>query len=292
MELIEREQQLRKLADAWGQVRAGKGRTVLVSGEAGIGKTSLIECFVAEQGRSARVLWGACDDLFSPQPLGPFLDIALQTGSDLLRRIQSGADRLTISTEFFIYLQKSPSPTIIVLEDLHWADEATLDVVKFLGRRIQLTRVMLILSYRDDEVSSKHPLHFLLGDFPPHLTARIPVPRFSENAVGLLARQAGKRSQDLYTATGGNPFFVSEVIAADAEGIPTSVRDAVLTRAARLSGPAKSIVELASLMPGAAELWLIEEMLHPEAASLDECIERGILHSKGDSLVFRHELAR
>ena len=230
--------------------------------------------------------------MFSPQPLGPFLDIALQLPSDLLQLIQSGADRLTISTQFFIQLQKSPTPTIIVLEDLHWADEATLDVVKFLGRRIQLTRSLLILSYRDDEVSSKHPLHFLLGDFSPHLSMRIPVPRLSENAVGLLAQRAGRQPEKLYTATGGNPFFVSEVIAANPDSIPTSVRDAVLTRVVRLSPAAKSIAELAALMPGAAEIWLIEEILHSDPGTLDECIERGILHSKGDTLAFRHELAR
>ncbi|RPJ24637.1 MAG: helix-turn-helix transcriptional regulator [Chloroflexi bacterium] len=292
MELVEREQQLKKLADAWNQVRVGTGCVALVSGEAGIGKTSLIERFVAGQGRSTRVLWGSCDDMFSPQPLGPFLDIALQLQSDLLQLIQSGADRLTISTQFFIDLQKDPTPTIIVLEDLHWADEATLDVVKFLGRRVQLAKVLLILSYRDDEISSRHPLHFLLGDFPPHLSTRIPVPRLSEKAVQLLAQQAGRRPENLYTATGGNPFFVSEVIAAGTDGVPTSVRDAVLTRVARLSLAAKDIVELASLMPGMAEIWLIEEILPPDPTALDECIERGILHSEGDSLAFRHELAR
>ena len=165
-------------------------------------------------------------------------------------------------------------------------------MIKFLGRRIQLTKTLLVLSYRDDEVSSKHPLHFLLGDFPSHLSTRIPVPRLSENAVQLLARRAGRQSQDLYRVTGGNPFFVSEVIAAGAEGVPASVRDAVLARVARLAPPAKKVVELAALMPGAAEIWLIEAILHPAASALDECVERGILRSKGDFLTFRHELAR
>jgi len=87
MELIEREQQLKKLADAWGQVQAEKGRIALVSGEAGNRKTSLVERFVSEQRRSACVLWGACDALFSPQPLGPFIEIAVQIQSDLLRFI-------------------------------------------------------------------------------------------------------------------------------------------------------------------------------------------------------------
>ena len=292
MELVEREQQLKKLAEAWNHVRVGKGGIVLVSGEAGIGKTSLIERFIAGLGRSARVLWGGCDDLFSPQPLGPFLDIALQFQPDLLQLIQSGANRLTISTQFFTKLQNNAIPIIMVLEDLHWADEATLDVVKYLGRRIQRTRVLLILSYRDDEVSSQHPLHFLLGDFPPHLSTRIPLPRLSEDAVGLLAQRAGKRLPSLYTTTGGNPFFVSEVIAAGVDGVPASVRDAVLARVNRLSSAAKDIAELASLMPGAAEIWLIEDVLHPDPQVIDECVERGILHSASACLAFRHELAR
>jgi ATP/maltotriose-dependent transcriptional regulator MalT len=290
MELIEREPQLRKLTDAWNQVRAGKGGIALVSGEAGIGKTSLIERFVAGQRKLARVLWGACDDMFSPQPLGPFLDIALQLPSDLSQRIQSGSDRLTVSTQFFLYLQKSLTPVIVVLEDLHWADEATLDVLKFLGRRIQLTKVLLILSYRDDEASSK--LRFLLGDFPPQVSTRIPVPRLSRDGVQHLAQQAGKRQEGLYATTGGNPFFVTEVIAAETEGVPTSVRDAVLARVARLSAEAKQVGELAALMPGAAELWLLEAILHPAPGALDECIERGILNSKESTLTFRHELAR
>jgi hypothetical protein len=272
MELIERDQQLQKLTEAWRQVKAGKGRIALVSGETGIGKTSLVERFVSEQGRSARVLWGACDALFSPQPLGPFIGIALQIQSDLPRLIQSGIDRLSFSTEFFIHLQTSPTPVIVVIEDLHWADEATLDVVKFLGRRIQHSKTFLILTYRDDEVSSRHPLWFLLGDFP--------------------AQQAAQRLEGPFRVTGGNPFFVTEVIVSGTEGVPPFVRDVVLGRVARLSPAAKNIVELASLIPGAAEVWLIEAILHPESMALDECVERGILHPEGNALAFRHELVR
>ena len=292
MDLIEREQQLKSLADTWSQVKSGKGRIALVSGEAGIGKTSLIERFVSEQGRSVRVLSGACDDLFSPQPLGPFIEIALQIQSDLLRLIQSEADRLAFSAELFLHLQKNPTPVILVLEDLHWADEATLDVIKFLGRRIQHTKTLLILSYRDDEVNSNHPLRFLLGDFPAQLTLRITLPRLSPGAVNRLAQQVERRLEGLYRATGGNPFFVTEIIASHTEGVPPSIRDAVLTRVAGLSTAAKNIVELASLMPGEAEEWLIQEILRPDSTAIDECVERGILHAEGNALVFRHELAR
>lgn len=292
MELIEREQQLKKLASAWQQAKMGRGRVVLVSGEAGIGKTSLVECFVSEQRKSARILRGACDALFSPQPLGPFIEIAIQVQSGLLELIQKGADRLSFSTELFMHLQQSAALTIVVLEDLHWADEATLDVVKFLGRRIQHTRILLILTYRDDEVSSKHPLWYLLGDFPTHLTDRIALPLLSRQAVERLAQQSNQLADELYRVTGGNPFFVTEIISCDADGVPASVRDAVLARVARLSAAAREVVELASLIPGAAEVWLIQAVLDSASTTLDECMERGILRSEENTLTFRHELAR
>lgn len=297
MELIEREPQLKSLAEAWGQVQAGQGRIVLVSGEAGIGKTSLIDRFVTGLGLSVNVLRGGCDALFSPQPLGPFIELAVQLQSNLQGLLQSGADRLTFSAELFLYLQKQPRPVIVILEDLHWADEATLDVVKFLGRRIQHTPTLLILSYRDDELGSDHPLRSLLGDLPPALTLRLALPVFSSAAVAELARQTQQRPDDVYHVTGGNPFFVTEILAGHGEGVPPSVRDAVLARCARLSPAARNIVEVVSLAPGSVEGWLIQELLHPDPTALDECMERGILRPVGRSmarrnLAFRHELAR
>lgn len=254
MELVEREQQLHSLADAWAQVNAGAGRIVLVSGEAGIGKTALIERFVAEEGGAAHVLRGGCDDLFTPQPLGPFIEIAIQSGQPRLQQlIVSAGGRLAFSAALFHQLQQEPAPVMVILEDLHWADEATLDVLKYLGRRIQHLRVLLLVSYRDDEVSRNHPLRSLLGDLPASLTVRLALPQLSPAAVAQLARQAERRPEELYRVTGGNPFFVTEVLAGPAEGIPPSVRDAVLARCARLSPAARAIVELAALVPGAAE---------------------------------------
>jgi len=298
MELVEREQQLQSLADAWQQVVAGRGRIALVSGEAGIGKTALIERFAAERGGAARVLRGGCDALFSPQPLGPFIEIAAQMGQpDLTRLVQSGGDRLAFSAAFALHLQKQPAPTLVIVEDLHWADEATLDVVKYLGRRVQHAPALLLLSYRDDEVSGDHPLRSLLGDLPAPATLRLALPLLSAAAVAQLARGAERGLDELYRVTGGNPFFVTEILASQSDGVPPSVRDAVLARLARLSPAARAIVELASLIPGSAEGWLIAELLRPAAAALDESIERGVLHPVGRSaarrnLAFRHELAR
>ncbi len=294
MELVEREEQLAGLADAWGRARAGAGRVVLVSGEAGIGKTALIERFLAANGRGARLLRGGCDDLFSPQPLGPFIEMAAQMAPGLLPAPSAG--RLAFSAAFLRALHNDPRPSLLVLEDLHWADEATLDVVKFLGRRVGHSRALLILSYRDDELGDDHPLRSLLGDLPAQQTLRLALPPLSPGAVARLAGGAG-RSEALYRVTGGNPFFVTEILASQGDGVPPSVRDAVLARVGRLSPAARRIVELASLVPGSAEGWLMEEVLRPDPAALDECIARGILRPVGRTparrnLTFRHELAR
>jgi ATP/maltotriose-dependent transcriptional regulator MalT len=292
MTLLEREIHLQALEEALAQAATGNGRVVLIGGEAGIGKTSLVEVFTHGQPRATRVLWGACDALFTPRPLGPLYDIAQQALPDWLARLDAGDDYRAIFSAFLAELQRGPSPTIVVFEDAHWADEATIDLIKFLGRRIGRTASLLILTYRDDEVVAQHPLRTIVGDLPASAVVRLSLPPLSEAAVLALARQVNRWAQGLHAATGGNPFFVTEVLASGAEGVPTSVRDAVLARAARLSPTAREVLDLASVAPGAIEHWLIEAVLQPAPAALDECLERGILHQAEGRLAFRHELAR
>jgi predicted ATPase len=172
MELLEREQSLADLT-RWLEAAAGGGCIALVSGEAGIGKTSLLQEFSKRQ-RRARVLWGACDALFTPRPLAPLYDIARQTQGVLLAAMESGATRDQIFTAALDELERGAA-SFVVFEDVHWADEATLDLLKFLGRRIQRTRAMLAVTYRDDEVGSRHPLRFVIGDFPRASTHRAPL---------------------------------------------------------------------------------------------------------------------
>src|SRR5687767_8929242 len=136
MRLLEREPLLAALDNAFREAAGGEGRLALVYGEAGIGKTSLIECFTRERARSGRVLWGTCDSLQTPRPLGPIHDIARQAHSDLRARLEADAPAAVILPAVLEELAHRP-PVIAVFEDLHWADEATLDLVKFLGRRIQ-----------------------------------------------------------------------------------------------------------------------------------------------------------
>ncbi len=292
MDLIEREPQIQRLAEAWHQVQGGRGRVVLISGEAGIGKTSLLDGFLGDLGTDTPVLRGACDDLFSPQPLGAFLQIAAQIESGQPLPSRAGANRVGFASELLDHLQRLAQPAVLALEDLHWADEATLDVLKYLGRRIHQTRVLFVATYRDDEVNRQHPLWFILGDFPAPLTDRISLSRLSPDAVAKLAHRAGRSIADLHEITAGNPFFVTEVLASEGTRVPPSVRDAVLARVSRLSPPGRSVVEVAALVPGAVELGLLDAVLHPEPQALDECVERGLLHAVGSALAFRHELAR
>src|SRR4051812_21784307 len=164
-ELLERSAELDALADHLAAVgEHGRGRLVLVAGEAGIGKTALVRAF-CERARPTRVLWGACDALFTPRPLGPFVDIADDVGGELGAMVADGAAAGALLGALTRSL-RARSPDVVVLEDLHWADEATLDVLRLLGRRIQSLPALVLATYRDDELDPRHPLRIVLGELP------------------------------------------------------------------------------------------------------------------------------
>jgi DNA-binding CsgD family transcriptional regulator/tetratricopeptide (TPR) repeat protein len=289
MDLLERERCLAELADWFNAAAAGGGCIVLVGGEAGIGKTSLLQEFSKRQ-RETRVLWGACDALFTPRPLAPLHDIARQTQGALLAVLNSGANREEIFTRALDELESAPA--LVVFEDMHWADEATLDLLKFLGRRIHRTHAMLVVTYRDDEVGSRHPLRLVIGDVPRANTHRMALLPLSEFAVAQLATRAGRPSKGLHKITSGNPFFVTEVLAAAVDTVPTTVRDAVLARALRLSRAAREIAELVCVVPGRTEVWLLEQAARPDEAGIEGCLSIGMVRDKDGALAFRHELTR
>jgi predicted ATPase/DNA-binding CsgD family transcriptional regulator len=296
-ELLEREPYLAQLGAQLEQAVHGAGRAVLVSGEAGIGKTTLVERFTQHQRNSARTLWGACEALFTPRPLGPLHDIAQATQGELHALLERGADRPALFAALLDELRHAPRPTIVVFEDVHWADEATLDLIKFLGRRIHQTATLFILTYRDDEIGRDHPLRYVLGDLPTRAATRISLPPLSAAGVAALAQAAHRpadRLDRLYVVTGGNPFFVTEALASTAPGVPVTVRDAVLARVGRLPETTRRVVELVSVAPARMEYALIAAVVGADAveAALDPALTAGILHQEDEAVAFRHELAR
>jgi len=287
--LLEREQQLGVLERHLAAVTTDKiGRFVFLGGEAGVGKTSLVRHFCSEQ--ALHILSGACDALATPHPLGPFLDIAALSGR-LNDAIAGGAQPYEVAASLLDELRTRPS--ILVLEDLHWADDATLDVVRLLARRLETVPVLAIGTYRDDQVDRTHRLRVLIGELAtwPGI-ARLSLTPLSAGAVAELAAPYGVDASELYRNTGGNPFFVSEVLAAGGSQLPQTVQDAVLARAARLSPAARSVVEAVAIVPAGTDFDLLEALEPQAMEGVEECLAYGVLTSTTVGVAFRHELAR
>ena len=276
IELLEREADAAVLREELAAARSA-GRVVLVAGEAGIGKTALTRS-VLGAARDLRVLWGACDPLVVARSLGPVHDVARQAGGALAVAECREARLAALLDEL-----ASGRPTALVIEDLHWADGATLDLVALLARRLPDARGCLVLTCRAD---AREDVLRMLEALP--VVTRIEPAPFSEAAVAVLARRAGREPAGLHAQTGGNPFFVTEALTST-ERVPRSVQGSVLLRVAELAPPARAVVEFVSVVPARAELWLVPKVA---PAAIDGCLASGMLELRGDALAFRHELAR
>jgi hypothetical protein len=233
--LLERKTAPEALAEIAGQARSGEGRLVLVEGEAGVGKSALLEQFTHDLPDS-RLLTGVCDGMFTPRPLGPLFDIAQQVHGRLHSLCRADASREQLFDALLTELcEPGPLPAVVI-EDVHWADEATLDLLGFLARRIREIAVLLIVSYRNDELADAHPLRIALGYLAvQRCTRRLPLAPLSAQAVRMLSAGREVDPAELYRVTGGNPFYVHAVLEAGLGEVPGSARDVVLARAARLA---------------------------------------------------------
>src|SRR6266487_4167142 len=219
-ELLERASFLQALAEYADEARRGEGRLVLVSGESGIGKTALLEAF-QRRTTGARWLWGGCDGLLTPRPLGPVVDIGLQAGGELADLCRRGAARDRLFMAFLAGIESPAALTVAVIEDVHWADEATIDLLSLAGRRLWRMRVLLLATYRDDELAADHPLRVVLGDLATQRAARrMRLPPLSEDAVRELVGPRDVDAAELRRVTGGNPFYVSEMLEAGWPSVP------------------------------------------------------------------------
>jgi DNA-binding CsgD family transcriptional regulator len=303
--LLERDPVLAEMAGlgrraAGGAGRRGSGRMVLLCGEAGVGKTAVIDRFLEQCGRQVRVLRGWCDPLSAPRPLGPLIDMAAQLpaaeAAGLAAVINRGEPE-AMHTELLRLLGEGHR-WVCVIEDAHWADGATLDLLRFMARRIESLPLLLVVSYRDDELGEQHPLTVALGDMAGcGALTRVALQPLSRHAVAVLAAGSGLNAEALHRLTGGNPFFVTEVLAAGSDGLgenalPRSVSEAVRGRLGRLSAPARETAYAAAVCGPRASASQVHAVCPAALRGLDECLGAGVLVDDGGVVGFRHELAR
>ncbi|TCM45080.1 regulatory LuxR family protein [Kribbella sp. VKM Ac-2568] len=288
--LVERDRVIAEVVGAVEGARRESGALVLVTGEAGVGKTSVVREVVARLGGGVRVLRGACDDMLAPPPLQPLRDAVRGSGGPLEAALQAEAtDGLfeAIVAEF-----DGAQPTVLVVEDVHWADDATLDLLRYLARRLQRLRAVLVLTYRADEIDPRHPLRSLLGsltDVPVH---RVGLKPLSAEAVRVMAVGTRRDVEELYRLTGGNPFYLTEALAGPADAVPVTVVDATLARLHTLDPESVAVVEQLSVVPTPVDLEHIGTLVGGRIEALARAEQRGVLETDEQGVRFRHELAR
>ncbi|HEX5166133.1 MAG TPA: TIR domain-containing protein [Thermomicrobiales bacterium] len=335
----EREQEL--LTRQIEMLLAGQGSIVLVGGEAGIGKTTLTTWFAwAAEQRDAIVCVGGCYDLTTTPPYGPWVEITRAwpadahgfpsvppelRGGDALARVHSQAALFEIASEFFI-TASAVKPIVLLLEDMHWTDQGSLDLLRYLARLVAGRRLMLIVTYRDDELTRRHPLQQMLPSLIRESNAqRLGLQRLDDDAIEtLISRQYPLPDSDLERlatyiegVTEGNPFFVTEVLHAleeagtlsretdgwgvsglDQVRVPELVRQVTESRLDRLGGAARQLLEVAAVIGHEVDIDLWIEIAGRDDTQLVEVLERAIEARLveelpgGTRLRFSHALVR
>jgi ATP/maltotriose-dependent transcriptional regulator MalT len=289
--LLERDAELEVLVRAVDHASEGRSSVVLLLGEAGIGKTSLVRTFVDSVADQARVLVGSCDDLLTPRTFGPLRDATEEHPGPLADALAASSDQEAVYQALRLELRPRGRPTVLVVEDLHWADDATLDALRYVCRRLHTLTAMVVLTYRDDDIDDAHPLRRLLGALATQPVQRLQLRPLSRQAVGGLAADAGVDPAWVFTTTQGNPFFVTEVLACGENGVPATVVDAVMARIGQLPQHTRDALEQLAVVPSQVQPLLARALVR-DVGVLEEAERRQILEVRADGVAFRHELAR
>lgn len=299
--MVGREAPLRTLGEALGAARDGSGRLVVVGGEAGAGKTRLVTEFLAGA-HGAVTLVGGCLELGeSVMPLAPLAGILRQVARDLgdqpaaeligpeLAGFLPGRRQVPLDPHWTSQLNMFEAsravlerlaedrPVVVVIEDLHWADRSTLDLLSWLARNLADSRVLLVATYRSDEMRRSHPLRPVLAELGrlPHVE-RVELEPLSEGEVtDLLAAIHGSAvppdlAREVADRSEGNPFFAEELFAAAGErGVPLTLRDILSARLDALPGPAKEVLRIAAAAGRRVDHRLLEVVAALDADELD-----------------------
>ncbi|MFG2606618.1 helix-turn-helix transcriptional regulator [Streptomyces sp. NPDC048514] len=295
MDLLEREAVLQDLAGHLKVAVSGRGRLALVRGESGIGKTAVVRRLAQLADPQVRVLSGACDPLATPRPLGPLMDLAPHLGAPARTALADALTGTCRSAEVFdcLLADLNAYPSLLVVEDVHWADEATMDLLRYLARRLPSVPALVVATYRDDEIGRTHHLTGLLGTLAGYpWVYRHDLLPLSRRAVAAMAAGHAVDAEQLYRVSAGNPFIVTETLAAPAEPIPASVREAVAGRLAGLSPTARMVVDVLAVLGCRISLPLLAGILPTPDEALDEAVACGIVRTEGQTTEFRHELTR
>jgi DNA-binding CsgD family transcriptional regulator len=289
-QLVERDDALATLRRYLDEEATAIGRIVLIRGEAGIGKTALLKAFVQDCPSDVDVLWGACDGVSTPQPYGPFEDMADALGPAFRQLLDSSASRTELGRWLLKWMSAGPV-RVLVIEDVQWADQATLDLVAWLARRIESLPVLLLLTHRDGAGGEPSVVRILGGVASLPVLRQMPLEPLSRAGVERLASDTGVDPQELHRITAGNPFYVHEVLDTGLSKIPISVRDAVRARVAQLDERGRRALQVAAILGVRAEPWLLGAVAGEDILGIDDCLGAGLL-TKADGIAFAHELTR
>lgn len=290
MELIEREEFLASLQRKFESIAGGEGHCILLCGEAGIGKTALIKAFCKKQSAACSIYQGACDDLFTPRPLAPLYDVLWQINKERWPVQPVQEERSALFTNFFQELKTKKEKLLLVFEDIHWADEGTLDFIKFFIRRIDQLPCLFILSYRDNEIHSTHPLRSVLGQLPPDSFTKLVLKPLSKEAVVEMSTRKGYSGEDVYSISAGNPFYVNEILASYSPGIPDNIKNSILAVYERQKQGTKNAWHIWSVIPDGLEVERVGKIKY--SVEIDHCFAIGIIIVQHGKVVFKHELYR
>ncbi|MCI0156185.1 AAA family ATPase [Leifsonia shinshuensis] len=339
--MIGRESDLEALRDELraverGALEQGGGlRAVVIGGEAGIGKSRLLAEFLGEAEASATVLLGRCVDLGNDgAPYAPFasilrrlielrgLDTVLaaaghgagvlpvllpELADDSAVPARTGAERLYELVTVLLETLSVERPLVLAVEDIHWADSATLELLRFIVRMAERGRILVLLSYRSDEVGRGHPLRSYLAELErTRRLTRWELSRLGRDQVeALIARLLGCEPDAatvdrVYGMSEGVPFFVEELIGIDGlatgEDLPETLRELLLARFEKLSEPTQQLLRLVSAGGVCVDHELLSAVFDGTADELDaaarEAVVANVLAADTTEYTFRHALVR
>lgn len=289
MDLLERDAALGVFVHAVREAAAGRGRVLLVRGEAGIGKTAFVRHALATHADGARVLAAGCDDLATARPLGPFRDLAAQVDEPFARLLRGAGAVDALFEPLVDELRRPPRPVVLVVDDAHWADQASLDLLAFAMRRLDRLPALLVLAFRDG-LDPSHPLRVVLGRATTTPVVHVDLAPLSPGAVAALG--GGADAEVLWRRTRGNPFLVTALAGHGEHGVPPTVQDAVLAELADLAPAERSLVELAAVVPTHVETHVLDACRPGWEAHGVRPEQRGLLELRDGAVGFRHELSR